>query len=107
MGQTLVIDVDFPRFEITYKTLMGSTKDVLLFGKETTIVTSDSRKQRLTIRSDGDSIVTTTKVSLNRGVLEHRYRMSPTKMGLFVEMKMSHRNGKTASCSRFYKRRGK
>jgi hypothetical protein len=107
MSQTLTIEQSFPDLTITYKTMMGSTTDELKFGEETTIVTgAKKRKQKILVRSEDDAVVTRTKVSLNRGILEHRYRLNPDKSGLFVEMSMSHRNGKSARCCRFYRRKG-
>ena len=99
MSQTLTIDQSYPDLKITYKTMMGSTTDLLKFGEEITILTgAEKRKQKVLVRSEDDAIVTRTKVSLNRGILEHRYRLNPDRSGLFLEMTMSHRNGKSAKC---------
>ena len=106
MSQTLTIEQKYPDLVITYKTMMGSTTDELKFGEEITITTGAKKnKQKILVRSEKDAIVTRTKVSLNRGVLEHRYRLNPTGDTLFVEMSMSHRNGKSARCCRFYRRK--
>ena len=106
MSQTLTIDQSYPDLKITYKTMMGSTTDLLKFGEEITILTgAEKRKQKVLVRSEDDAIVTRTKVSLNRGILEHRYRLNPDRSGLFLEMTMSHRNGKSAKCCRFYRKK--
>ena len=47
MGQTVIINQKFPKMEITYKTLVGTTVDSLEFGKETSIVTNDKRTQKV------------------------------------------------------------